>query len=207
MAARALNEQEKVLHQAALAKTTRVISIDEVKALVPDEQTRILALNFLLSAGLFRASCDDKGAVVAFRALEQDELESVKDLTIDEISCLHYIRVAGDQGMSSRKLRTSTGLHKAAMEKSVKTLVNRKLIKVIKGSLHNTRQRTFILYDLEPGVEITGGSWYTDKKIDVEFIDQVKSFCLRYIVDRVCYTPSSCHLVRHADAFADLVNM
>ena len=42
-----------------------------------------------------------------------------------------------------------------------------------------------MLYELEPSVELTGGAWYTDQELDVEFIDQLSNQLYRYIVSKV----------------------
>lgn len=51
------------------------------------------------------------------------------------------------------------------------------------------------LSEFEPSAELTGGAWYTDDKLDVEFIDQLSSQLLKYIVAKS--SPSSS---QHANA-------
>ncbi len=38
-----------------------------------------------------------------------------------------------------------------------------------------------MLAELEPSVDLTGGSWYTDNVMDVEFIDQLSNQIYKYI--------------------------
>lgn len=45
-----------------------------------------------------------------------------------------------------------------------------------------------MMANLEPSVEITGGPWYTDNELDVEFIRMLSSACLQYIRDRVSFS-------------------
>lgn len=47
-------------------------------------------------------------------------------------------------------------------------------------------RKIYMLYHLEPSVEMTGGPWYTDNELDSEFIKLLCSACLRFIRDRVC---------------------
>lgn len=49
---------------------------------------------------------------------------------------------------------------------------------------HPTR-KMYMLFHLEPSVEVTGGPWYTDKELDVEFIKLLSKACLKFIRDRV----------------------
>lgn len=43
----------------------------------------------------------------------------------------------------------------------------------------------YMLFHLEPSVEVTGGPWYTDKELDTEFIKMLLKACLKLIRDRV----------------------
>lgn len=38
-----------------------------------------------------------------------------------------------------------------------------------------------MLFELDPSSDLTGGNWYTDSKIDTEFIDQLASTIHKYI--------------------------
>lgn len=42
-----------------------------------------------------------------------------------------------------------------------------------------------MLFNLQPSSEVTGGAWYTDQELDTEFIDSLKTACLKYISARV----------------------
>lgn len=42
-----------------------------------------------------------------------------------------------------------------------------------------------MLYHLEPSVEITGGPWYSDNELDMEFIKTLSQASLKFIRDRV----------------------
>ena len=49
----------------------------------------------------------------------------------------------------------------------------------------NPTRKIYMLFHLEPSVEMTGGPWYTDNELDSEFIKLLCSACLRFIRDRV----------------------
>ncbi len=42
-----------------------------------------------------------------------------------------------------------------------------------------------MLYELEPSVELTGGAWYTDQELDVEFIDTLANQLYKFIASKV----------------------
>lgn len=51
-------------------------------------------------------------------------------------------------------------------------------------------RKVYMLYELEPSVELTGGAWYTDQELDVEFIDQLSNQLYRFIVSKVALLSS-----------------
>ena len=49
---------------------------------------------------------------------------------------------------------------------------------------HSTR-KIYMLAGTEPAPELTGGPWYTDKELDMEFIKLLMNVCLKIVRDRV----------------------
>jgi len=93
MTARASNELERKLHQAALAdskkvciyvirtilqclhSTFQVITVKQSEAIIPDTKMREGAINFLLGVGLFKMLKDNQGTV-SFRAVAKNEINA-----------------------------------------------------------------------------------------------------------------------------------
>lgn len=67
---------------------------------------------------------------------------------------------------------------------SIKSLEKRNLIKSLK-SVKNPTKKLYILSELEPSVELTGGSWYTDQEFDLEFIEALSKQCYKFIYAKV----------------------
>lgn len=42
-----------------------------------------------------------------------------------------------------------------------------------------------MLAHLEPSIDITGGPWFSENELDVEFIEEMCKICHRYIASRV----------------------
>ena len=59
-------------------------------------------------------------------------------------------------------------------------LETRRLIKPIKAVTAKTK-KLYMLYDLTPAKEITGGPWYSDYEFDHEFIAELRNFILMCI--------------------------
>jgi len=91
--------------------------------------------------------------------------------------------MAFDIGIWTKHLKAKTELHQTVITRCLKSLESKQLIKVVKSVKHPTR-KIYMMAHLEPSVEITGGPWYTDNELDIEFIRMLSSACLQYIRDR-----------------------
>lgn len=93
---------------------------------------------------------------------------------------LELIKSKGDNAISRPLIRHGTNLPDPEITKSLKSLIARNLIKEV-TNIHNKRSKHYIGVEFEPSKELTGGEWYTDGKLDVEFISILKSQCLKHI--------------------------
>eukprot|EP00667_Euglena_gracilis_P017642 EG_transcript_18611 len=98
---------------------------------------------------------------------------------------------AGNKGMYLRDIGLRTKLPAAAVRKSISILCSRNVVKELKGVASKT-QKLFMLYDLEPSVQVTGGTWYTEAgEYDIGFIKILQHQCYKRIREkRYCSTKS-----------------
>ncbi|KAH9077957.1 RNA polymerase Rpc34 [Lactarius deliciosus] len=178
---RKLNSLETRLHQSAL-QAGRSLSQNEIDALVPDPHARTSAINFLLAAGLLKLMRDANGTL-SYRAVQKNELETKKGLSGEENMVLGHIQAAANQGIWTKHLKAKTELHQTVIDRCLKSLVQKQLIKSVKGVKYPTR-KIYMMAHLEPSVELTGGPWYTDNELDTEFIKLLCSACLRFVRER-----------------------
>ncbi|KAI5996988.1 RNA polymerase Rpc34 subunit-domain-containing protein [Pisolithus albus] len=182
MSNRKLSADELKLHQAALSANDKILPVNETVKLIPDAAARTAAINFLLGAGMFKVLAN-AGGVTAFRAVAKNEIEIKKDMTPEEAMVLSHVQASGNEGIWTKHLKAKTELHQTVIDRCLKSLVQKQLVKSIKAVRHPTR-KIYMLAHLEPSVELTGGPWYTDNELDVEFIKLLSSACLHYIRDR-----------------------
>ncbi|EGO01017.1 hypothetical protein SERLA73DRAFT_167202 [Serpula lacrymans var. lacrymans S7.3] len=182
MSGRKLNPQELKLHQAALSNTDKMLTSKEAEKLVPDAGARTAAVNFLLGTGMLKVLSNSAG-VISFRAVMKKEIEVKKDMTGEEAMVLSHIQVSANEGIWTKHLKAKTELHQTVIDRCLKSLVQKQLVKSIKAVRHPTR-KIYMLAHLEPSVELTGGPWYTDNELDTEFIKLLSTACLHYIRDR-----------------------
>lgn len=73
-----------------------------------------------------------------------------------------------------------TGHNSTAIEKAIKTLEARDLIKYV-TSIKNKNKKILMASEFEPSDEISGGAWYQDGELDTEFIKILRNQCKKHI--------------------------
>ncbi|KAI0371340.1 hypothetical protein BV20DRAFT_1035339 [Pilatotrama ljubarskyi] len=182
MSARKLNALERKLHQAALLKSDKNITPKELESLAPDSNARLAAVNFLLGTGLL-VVLKGENAQILYRAVTQEELNLKKGLNDEETLVLDRIRAAGDDGIWTKHIKAKTQLHQTVVDRCLKSLTQKQLIKTVPDVRHPTR-KIYMLASLQPAPELTGGPWYTDKELDTEFIKLLSEVCLKLVQEK-----------------------
>ena len=83
------------------------------------------------------------------------------------------IEATGSSGIWVKTLKTKTNLAQTVVTKALKQLESQRLIKEIKSAKYQGR-RIWMLYNLDPSEENTGGTFFTDGKIDEGLIEVLK---------------------------------
>ncbi|KXN87880.1 putative DNA-directed RNA polymerase III subunit rpc6 [Leucoagaricus sp. SymC.cos] len=153
----------------------------EIETIIPDPSARQNALNFLLGVGLLKTLVN-ANRKVSFRAVTKGELVVTKDLNGEENLVLGHIKAAGNEGIWTKHLKTKTNLHQTVIDRCLKTLTQKRLVKRVPSVQHPTR-KIYMLEGLEPSIALTGGPWYTDNELDTEFIQHLTDACYKFIRD------------------------
>ncbi|KAF8406945.1 hypothetical protein HHK36_006066 [Tetracentron sinense] len=90
------------------------------------------------------------------------------------------IRSKEDMGIWTRDMKRETNLQENVVKKSLKSLQAKKLIKEV-INIQNKGKRHYMAVEFEPSKELTGGAWYVEGNLDVEFIKILKEQCLKHI--------------------------
>lgn len=141
-------------------------------------QQRASAINRLLA----QAKLDllRSGSTLLYKARNLVNLEKIKGSTKEEEIIYHIIEEAGNRGIWVRDIRVQSNLAQAQLNKVLKTLESRKLVKSIK-SVGAARKKTYMLFEMEPDVAVTGGAFYSDQDVDMQFVDLLNQQCLKYL--------------------------
>jgi DNA-directed RNA polymerase III subunit RPC6 len=159
---------------------SQIMSGSELADALPQmsNEDRVYALNCLLTQG--RVQVLGAHEDPRFRSVSAEEAVKFKGLDAEETLLYQTIAAAEDRGIWTKDMKVKTNLPQTKISKHLKTLELRGLIKAIK-SVQTANRKIYMLMDLQPGKELTGGPWYEDQNIDTEFIDTVRTVALRHL--------------------------
>ena len=93
---------------------------------------------------------------------------------------LSLLEKSGPKGLWIKDIRIKANIPYNFLVKILKKLEQEQLIKSVKGI--NTNKKTYILYDIEPDKEVTGGIWFTNNDVDLSFVNNLMEIIYQYIL-------------------------
>ncbi|KAH8925012.1 hypothetical protein BT69DRAFT_1318507 [Atractiella rhizophila] len=206
-----LNPVEAQLYQAGLAKDDKILTMQDIQRLpgVKVDQALRDALNSLMKKNLFNVF-QDKNKVLSYRVVEAAEAKSLAAMEGDEKLVLDYVTEAGNQGIWTKTLKMKTNLHQTVINRVLKALEQKKLIKSVKAVKYPTR-KMYMREHLQPSIELTGGPWFSDNELDVEFVSILLKLISKFLSERTFpSTPGTLYPVAHnayLPSLEDITNM
>lgn len=160
--------------------SSKMFSQDELKLLI--NETDLVKL-----LGLTQSLIDRKmmklvkvGDDLRFQVISLLETKKLTSMTDDEQMVYTYIEALGREGIWTKTLKAKTNMHQHIVMRCLKLLELQRYIKLIKSVKHPTR-KIYMLYNLQPSIDVTGGPWFTDSELDTEFIDSLLTVIWRFI--------------------------
>ncbi|XP_053947069.1 probable DNA-directed RNA polymerase III subunit RPC6 [Anastrepha obliqua] len=141
-------------------------------------QARLEGLNKLLQQGTIELL--KKGDKLIYRAKDPKKSALPKDADNEEKIIYGIIEEGGNKGIWIRDIRMQSNLNMTQLNKILKNLETKKLIKAVK-SVNASKKKVYMLYNLEPDRSVTGGAWYQDQDFEAEFVDVLNQQCLRFL--------------------------
>lgn len=117
-----------------------------------------------------------------FVPVSEDIAIKFADLPDEHRVIYKLISDSGSQGIWAKELSTKSKIPAGTLARLTKTLEHRRLIKQITPAQYKTR-KVWMLYELEPASELSGGSWYKDGQIDSDLINLLRSKTLEYLAN------------------------
>lgn len=125
-----------------------------------------------------------------------------QSLTDHERKLYDVIRSRKDMGIWTRDMKKETNLPDNVVNKSLKALHAKNLIKEV-VNIQNKGRKHYMAAEFQPSKELTGGSWYVAGSLDTDFIRSLRMFCVKYIAEeKVATVEKVTELIRGNGAFA-----
>lgn len=118
-----------------------------------------------------------------FQAVDISEAAKKSTMSAEESLVYSYIEASGREGIWTKTIKARTNLHQHVVLKCLKSLESQRYVKSVKSVKYPTR-KIYMLYNLQPSIDVTGGPWFTDSELDVEFINSLLTIVWRYISER-----------------------
>ena len=84
------------------------------------------------------------------------------------------------RGIWTRDIKVATNIPQHTLTKTLKILEQRSLVKSVRSVVSKSK-KLYMLYDVMPAKEITGGPWYSDQEFDHEFVGELGNFVVQVV--------------------------
>lgn len=147
-----------------------------------DPTARVAAFNSLLSKGKLEILKQKNQLLYRLKNTDSDSKCQGSDR--EEKVVYKVVEEAGNKGIWIRDIRIKSGLVLTALNKILKNLESKKLIKAVK-SVSASKKKVYMLYNLEPDRSVTGGAWYSEQEFESEFVDVLNQQCHRFLLKKL----------------------
>ncbi|KAF3791412.1 DNA-directed RNA polymerase III subunit [Nymphaea thermarum] len=110
---------------------------------------------------------------------------SAVDLQVYEV-----IKESGNVGIWTRDIKYKASITDNQVKKSINTLLQHQKIKAV-HNISNPTKKMYMLIELEPSEEVSGGKWYSGKDFDNELVSNLKMVCLKFVAQQKVATIES----------------
>ncbi|XP_063426527.1 DNA-directed RNA polymerase III subunit RPC6-like [Mytilus trossulus] len=141
-------------------------------------QQRVTCINKLLSTG--KIDLLRSGNKLIYKLKDADSASQAKGGDHQEKVVYQIIKEANNKGIWIRDIRYKSNLLLTQVNKILKNLESKKLIKAVK-SVAASKKKVYMLYDLEPAQSVTGGAWYSDQDFESEFVEVLNQQCFKFL--------------------------
>jgi len=139
------------------------------------------AINRLLSMGKIHLLQSGDGLV--YRLKDPEAAKNVKGADTEEKLIYQIIGASGNKGIWTRDIRFKSNLVPAQVNKILKSLESKKLIKAVK-SVAASKKKVYMLYNEQPDRSVTGGAWYSDQEFESVFVEVLNQQCYNFLCQK-----------------------
>ncbi|KAF2145031.1 uncharacterized protein K452DRAFT_284422 [Aplosporella prunicola CBS 121167] len=117
---------------------------------------------------------------LCWRLRTREDAAKLRSMDPNERVVYSHISSTSDQGMWTRTIKAKTNFHQTVINKALKSLEGKRLVKSITSVKHPGR-KIYMLAHLTPSEEISGGPWHQDGELDVELIETIAGVIVQYV--------------------------
>ena len=124
----------------------------------------------------------DGAGTVFYKLVSLDKVEKLRGLSPADMLVYQLIEKSSNLGIWIKDLRRKSNLSALEIPKILKELLKRRLIKCEK-SVAATNKKVYMLYEIEPAREVSGGAWY-DKatgEFDREYMAALETTVMHFL--------------------------
>ena len=183
--------QDAVYEHCAAQPTDAEIHQEDMLHLIPHRNAVTLqtVTNNLQNSGKLKLM--QVNGKACWRYVSAASVTALAGLDSDTRLLYSHIESAGRDGIWSHSLSKKTNLHKVLLDKAIKTLRDQKhLIKNVTNR-HYPNRKMYMLAHLQPLEDVTGGPFFTNGELDLEFVQQISNYIERYVVGRSWWVPKN----------------
>ncbi|CCC67416.1 hypothetical protein NCAS_0A08580 [Naumovozyma castellii] len=158
----------KLFNQQELQTATNISSLADLMLIVQE----------LLDQNLIKLIKQNNE--LKFQGVDISEAQKKSSMSAEEALVYSYIEASGREGIWSKTIKARTNLHQHVVLKCLKSLESQRYVKSVKSVKFPTR-KIYMLYNLQPSIEVTGGPWFTEGELDVEFINSLITIVWRVV--------------------------
>ncbi|EGC34242.1 hypothetical protein DICPUDRAFT_88404 [Dictyostelium purpureum] len=120
----------------------------------------------------------------SYREVNPEDQMKFRGLGAEDFLIYQLIETSGNNGAWTRELKQQSGYQQVQITKILKILENRKLIKAVK-SIQSGRKKVYMLYNMEPSRDVTGGTLYGgDQSYDHQYIQIMKMHIKTFVENK-----------------------
>lgn len=177
-----LADYKRQIMQLAQSKPPGITN-DDIKAAIPEyiQEIMLEAANQLVHEQQLEVFVKGVGKTLVYKYKDPAKRTSVSSGIVgtEEVIVHEIIAESGNMGIWLRDIRIKSQLG-TQINRVLKSLETKKIIKAIKA-VNASKKKVYMLYNVEPNPEVTGGAWYQDSDFEAEFVDVLNQQCLRYL--------------------------
>ncbi|KAF2196298.1 RNA polymerase Rpc34 [Delitschia confertaspora ATCC 74209] len=143
-----------------------------------DTPTLLRLIQILTNAHLFKLLTLETSACWKLRT--RAEAAKFHNMTRDEATMYAMIEDSQSAGIWSKTIRMKTGLPQNIVTKCLKSMESRGLIQSI-SNVKQPGRKMYLLADITPSDDISGGSWHVNGELDVALIDAVTYVVTQFV--------------------------